>query len=84
MIPYSRPNRSDLYTLSESILLENHTVHSGTDPEAFWRKIKSLTALFSDKKNFMLQKRSKKMLLHRRANHEDQKFKNHRKSIRVS
>ena len=31
MIPYSRPKRSDLYTLSQSKLLENHTLHSGTD-----------------------------------------------------
>ena len=30
MIPYSRPKRSDLYTLSQSKLLENHTLHSGT------------------------------------------------------
>ena len=30
MIPYSRPEISDLYTLSQSKLLENHTLHSGT------------------------------------------------------
>ena len=30
MIPYSRPKRSDLYTLSERKLLGNHTLHSGT------------------------------------------------------
>ena len=30
MIPYSRPKHSDLYTLSYSKLLENHTLHSGT------------------------------------------------------
>ena len=30
MIPYSRPKLSELYTLSQSKLLENHTVHSGT------------------------------------------------------
>ena len=30
MIPYSRPKLSDLYTLSLSKLLENHTLHSGT------------------------------------------------------
>ena len=30
MIPYSRPKRSDLYPLSQSKLLENHTLHSGT------------------------------------------------------
>ena len=30
MIPYSRPKRSDLYTLSYSKLYENHTLHSGT------------------------------------------------------
>ena len=30
MIPSSRPKLSDLYTLSQSKLLENHTVHSGT------------------------------------------------------
>ena len=31
MIPYSRPKHSDLYTLSQSKLLENHTLHSGTN-----------------------------------------------------
>ena len=30
MIPSSRPKLSDLNTLSQSILLENHTLHSGT------------------------------------------------------
>ena len=30
MIPYSRPKLSDLYTLSQSKLLESHTPHSGT------------------------------------------------------
>ena len=30
MIPYSRPKRSDLDTLCQSKLLENHTSHSGT------------------------------------------------------
>ena len=30
MIPYSRPKLSDLYTLSQSKLLKNHTVHRGT------------------------------------------------------
>ena len=30
MIPYSRAKRSDLYTLSQSKLLENHTLHGGT------------------------------------------------------
>ena len=30
MIPYSGAKRSDLYTLSKSKLLENHTLHSGT------------------------------------------------------
>ena len=30
MIPSSRPKLSDLYTLSQSKLLENHTLHSGT------------------------------------------------------
>ena len=30
MIPYSRPKLSDLYTLSQSNLLENHILHSGT------------------------------------------------------
>ena len=30
MIPYSRPKRSDLYTLCQSKLLEDHTLHSGT------------------------------------------------------
>ena len=54
---------------------------SYSDPEALWTKIKNLTALFCNKKSLTLQKRSKKTLLHHRANHEDQKFKNHRKSI---
>ena len=31
MIPYSRPKLSDLYTLSQSKLLENHSLHSGAD-----------------------------------------------------
>ena len=30
MIPYSRPKISDLYTLSQSKLLEKHSLHSGT------------------------------------------------------
>ena len=30
MIPYFKPKLSDLYTLSQSKLLENHTLHSGT------------------------------------------------------
>ena len=30
MIPYSRPKRSDLYTLSQRKLLQNHTLQSGT------------------------------------------------------
>ena len=30
MIPYSRPKLPDLYTLSQSIRLENPTLHSGT------------------------------------------------------
>ena len=30
MIPYSRPKLSDLYTLTQSKLLENHTLHSST------------------------------------------------------
>ena len=29
-MPYSRPKRSDLYTLSQSKLLENHTLQRGT------------------------------------------------------
>ena len=29
MIPFSRPKLSDLYTLSQNKLLENHTLHSG-------------------------------------------------------
>ena len=32
MIPSSRPKLSDLYTISKSKLLENHTLHSGTYP----------------------------------------------------
>ena len=30
MTPYSRPKLSDIYTISQSKLLENHTLHSGT------------------------------------------------------
>ena len=30
MIPFSRPKLSDLYTLFQSKLFENHTLHSGT------------------------------------------------------
>ena len=30
MIPSSRPKLSDLYTISQSKLLENHTLRSGT------------------------------------------------------
>ena len=30
MIPYSRPKHSDLYTLCQGKLLENHTLHSHT------------------------------------------------------
>ena len=30
MIPYSRLELSDLYTLSQSKQVENHTLHSGT------------------------------------------------------
>ena len=30
MIPNSRPKHSDLYTLSQSKLLENHTLYIGT------------------------------------------------------
>ena len=29
-MPYSRPKLSDLYTLSQSKLLENHILYSGT------------------------------------------------------
>ena len=44
MIPYSRPKRSDLYTLSQSKLLKNHALHSGTYPYSshmavLWRDI---------------------------------------------
>ena len=48
---------------------------SCSDPKALWTKIKNLTALFSAKKSFTLQKGLKKTLLHQRASHEDQKFK---------
>ena len=37
--------------------------------------MKNPTALFSDKKSFTLQKRSKKTFLYQRANHEDQKLR---------
>ena len=34
MLPYSRPKLFDLYTLSQSKLLENHTLHSGIYPHS--------------------------------------------------
>ena len=49
MVPYSRPKLSDLYTLSQSKQLENHTLHSGTylyspymavPPPGTWRRMK--------------------------------------------
>ena len=78
---------------------------SYSDPEALWTKIKSLKQPYlATKESFTPQKRSKKTLLHQRANfpasrglsrretsasreranHGDQKFKNHRKSVSVS
>ena len=36
MIPYSRPKLSDFYTLSQSKLLENHNLHSGTYLYGIW------------------------------------------------
>ena len=55
MIPYSRPKLSDLYTLSQSKQLENHTFHSGTylynpymavppppPPHGTWRRMKTV------------------------------------------
>ena len=50
---------------------------SYSDPEALWRKVKSLKALFSrNKELYASRKRSQKMLLHQRANHlYDQKQK---------
>ena len=55
---------------------------SYSDPETLWTKIENLPVTKATKKSFKLQKRSKKT--HQRANHEDKKFKNHRKSISVS
>ena len=50
---------------------------SYSDPEALWRKVKSLKALFSrNKELYASRKRSQKMLFHQRANHlHDQKQK---------
>ena len=55
MIPYSRPKLSDFYTLSQTELVENHTLHSGTYPKSrrtsnamtFWRHLN--LAIFSAK-----------------------------------
>ena len=39
MILSSRPKLSDLYTLSQSKLLENHTLHSGTYPYSLYMAV---------------------------------------------
>ena len=39
MIPYSRPKLSDFYTLSQTKLLENHTLHSGTYPYSLYMRV---------------------------------------------
>ena len=39
MISYSRPELSDFYTLSQTKLLENHTLHSGTYPYSLYTKV---------------------------------------------
>ena len=42
--------------------------------QALWRKLNNLKPLFSSNEELTtFQKRSKKMLLHQRANHADQK-----------
>ena len=38
-IPYSRPKLSDFYTLSQTKLLENHTLHSGTYPYSLYMRV---------------------------------------------
>ena len=57
---------------------------SYSDPEALWTKIKNLTALFSDKKGFTLQKRSKKTVLHQRARPEIQNPRKINKRVMTS
>ena len=42
MILSSRPKLSDLYTLSQSKLLENHTLHSGTYPYSLYMAVPPL------------------------------------------
>ena len=43
--------------------------------EALWRKLTNLQVYLATKRKFTFQKRSKKMLLHQRANYADQKHK---------
>ena len=43
--------------------------------EVLWRKLTNLQVYLATKRKFTFQKRSKKMLLHQRANHADQKHK---------
>ena len=42
MIPYSRPKLSDFYTLYQTKLLENHTLHSGIYPFSLYTSIETL------------------------------------------
>ena len=65
MIPYSRPKLSDLYTLSQSKLLENHILHSGTHLYSLYMAVPSpprdlWTSIFGIKK-IMLWKVSEQM-----------------------
>ena len=39
MIPYSRPKLSDLYTLFQNKLLENHNLHSGAYPNRLYMAV---------------------------------------------
>ena len=68
MTPYSGPKLSDFYTLSQTKLLENHTLHNGTylyipyravppppPPWAFPNQVRpSFTDLVSDKGDMFL------------------------------
>ena len=39
IISYSRPKLSDFYTLSQTKLVENHTLHSGTYPYSLYMRV---------------------------------------------
>ena len=57
MTPYSRPKLSDLYTLSQTKLVGNHTLHSGTYP------LPALQDVAIQFKNYTVQKTNQYSLI---------------------